>query len=68
MTPEQLAKAYVDTLNSQPNGWGQHVHPTLGVSHSILRQVYIAAGSQEAGIALIDAEFNSRKAANAPRK
>lgn len=35
-TLKDLARQYVDLLNSPPNGWGQHVHPMYGQSHAML--------------------------------
>ena len=31
---------YVDLLDSQPNGLGQHIHPIYGQSHNLLRKLY----------------------------
>lgn len=47
MTPEQLAKAYAETINGPANGWGQHVHPTLGVSHWIMLRLRKEVGEAE---------------------
>jgi hypothetical protein len=47
MTPEKLAKAYVQTINAPPNGWGQHVHPTLGRSDFIMLELRRLVGEQE---------------------
>ena len=33
---QDYAKHYVETIHSQPNGWGQHVSPIFGQSHTIL--------------------------------
>ena len=54
------AKAYVDLLNSPPNGWGQHVHPHYGQSHHMLRKCYERHG-QPAFTAALDAEFKRRR-------
>jgi len=48
MTPQDLAKAYAETINGPANGWGQHVHPTLGVSHGIMRRLQAMVGNVEA--------------------
>lgn len=29
---EDMAREYVETLNSPPNGWGQHVHKSTGLA------------------------------------
>jgi len=47
MTPQELAKAYVKTINGQPNGWGQYVHPTLGRSDFIMLRLRQLVGEQE---------------------
>lgn len=47
MTAQELANAYVEAINSPPNGWGQHYHPTLGRSDSILMRLYVEAGYVE---------------------
>lgn len=47
MTPEQIAKAYVETINGPANGWGQHVHPTLGRSHAIMLRLRRMVGEEE---------------------
>jgi hypothetical protein len=36
-TVQDYAKHYTETIYSQPNGWGQHVSPVFGPSHTILR-------------------------------
>lgn len=36
MTLEEYAKIYVETITSQPNGWGQCVHPIYGKSEGIM--------------------------------
>lgn len=47
MTPEDLAKAYAETIYGPVNGWGQHVHPTLGVSHGIMLRLRREVGEDE---------------------
>lgn len=39
-THRLLCQEYVDLLGSPPNGWGQHVHPIYGASHSMLWYLY----------------------------
>jgi len=34
-----MAKHYVDTINGQPNGWGQYCSPIYGQSHYIMRRM-----------------------------
>ncbi len=60
MTPQQLAKAYVATINGPANGWGQHVHPALGRSDYIMAHLYRAVGEYEAN-RLIDAAFREAR-------
>ena len=60
ITLEQAAKEYVDTLNGQSNGLGQHVHPTYGRSDYMMRAMWETFG-REAADAAIDAEFAKRK-------
>jgi hypothetical protein len=40
MTLNEYAKEYVDTILSPANGWGQHVHPTLGRSDYIMLEMF----------------------------
>jgi hypothetical protein len=47
MTPQDLAKAYAETIYVQANGLGQHVHLTLGRSDHIMRRIYAAVGEAE---------------------
>lgn len=54
MTPEELAKAYAETLARPANGWGQHVHPKLGRSDHIMLRLYKMVGEENAN-RLIDA-------------
>jgi hypothetical protein len=56
-TPEALAKAYVDTISGQANGWGQYVHPTLGISHAVLLRLHREAGKDK-GDRLLQIEFD----------
>ena len=46
-TLHQDAQDYVNVLNSQPNGWGQHVHPQFGQSHHMLSAMYRKHGRVE---------------------
>lgn len=57
MTLEEYAKEYVKTVTSQPNGWGQCVHPTLGRSDKIMIKMYRLFGGTPTEYA-IDKEFN----------
>jgi hypothetical protein len=47
MTPEELAKAYAETITGPANGWGQHCHPTLGRSDYIMRRLSAVVGHDE---------------------
>jgi len=47
MTPQELAQAYVRTINGAANGWGQHVHQTLGRSEFILLRIIREVGQEE---------------------
>jgi hypothetical protein len=47
MTPEQLAAAYAATIYGPANGWGQHVHPTLGRSDFIMLKLRGLVGEAE---------------------
>lgn len=44
---ERDALEYWELLDSEPNGWGQHVHPTFGQSHSMLRTMWSRHGELE---------------------
>lgn len=59
VTVEDYAREYVDTMRSQPNGWGQHVHPVYGRSDNLLLRMYRLFG-HDAVDAAIDDEFRSR--------
>jgi hypothetical protein len=60
MTVEEYAKAYVDTVLSTPNGWGQHVHPVYGRSDIIMIVMHRKFGNIPTEKA-IDKEFLSRR-------
>ena len=47
MTAQELATAYAQTICGPANGWGQHVHPRLGVSHSIMGLLRKLVGDDE---------------------
>jgi hypothetical protein len=47
MTPEQLAKAYAETINGPADGWGQHKHPTQGESGHIMLRIRRLVGEEE---------------------
>lgn len=44
LTLGEAAEEYVKTIYSAPNGWGQHAHPTLGISHNIMRRMWQTFG------------------------
>lgn len=54
-TLEELAREYVELLNSPPNAWGQHVHPTFGQSHAMLNAMIKAFGDMETFAAIHEA-------------
>ena len=56
MILEEYAREYVKTVMSNPNGWGQCVHPVLGRSDTILLKMYRLFGGVETEQA-IDKEF-----------
>lgn len=56
MTLEDYAKEYVKTVMSQPNGWGQCIHTTLGRSDEIMIRMYRLFGGVPSEYA-IEAEF-----------
>ena len=56
MTPQELAKAYVDTIMGPLNGWGQCVHPTLGRSDFILLRLQREVGNDVAA-SILNAEI-----------
>ena len=56
MTPQELAKAYAETITGPPNGWGEHVHPDLGRSDYIMLRIRQLVGDQECN-RLIDQEL-----------
>lgn len=45
--PNELARIYVETINGQPNGWGQYCHPQYGQSHSIMARLTRLVGHDE---------------------
>jgi hypothetical protein len=59
MTIEEYAKEYVDTILSQADGLGQYVHPTLGISDSIMLNMIKKFGDDETQEA-IKTELNNR--------
>ena len=60
MTLQEYARIYVDTINGPANGWGQHVHPTLGPTHAIMGLMWRKFGREESNAA-IDAAFKESK-------
>jgi hypothetical protein len=61
MTPQELAKAYAETIAGPTNGWGQCVHPTLGQSDYIMRRLYEMVGQDKANELLDKAMETARK-------
>lgn len=55
----EMASEYVACLDSQPNGWGQHIHRRFGQSHYILRYMNVKFGAKETQDA-ITLEFKHR--------
>jgi len=45
-TVEDYARHYVETINAPPNGWGQHVSPLFGQSHSVMIEASKRFGSE----------------------
>lgn len=37
---EEKCLEYVQLLDYPPNGWNQHIHPTYGQSHVMLRWLF----------------------------
>ena len=56
MSVEEWAKEYVKTVMSEPNGWGQCVHPVYGRSDEMLIRMYRLFGGVPTEQA-IDKEF-----------
>lgn len=46
-TVRLLCQEYVDLLNGPVNGWGQHIHPIYGNSHTMLRFLHRNGGEKE---------------------
>lgn len=63
MSVEKWAKEYVKTVMSQPNGWGQCVHPEYGRSDEMLIKMYRLFGGVPTEYA-IDEEFQRIKEKN----
>jgi hypothetical protein len=65
-TTDELVKAYIDTIQSPPNAWGQHVHPLLGRSEFIMLKLWSLIG-EDATILLIQKKLisNAVEQANA---
>lgn len=60
-TVEEAAADYVSLMLDKPrNGWGQHVHPIHGPSHSMLYKIGMKFGPYETEMA-VDAEFAKRR-------
>lgn len=60
MTLQEYAREYVKTVMSQPNGWGQCVHPTFGRSDEMMIKMYRLFGGVPVEYA-IDKEFKRIK-------
>ena len=58
MNKYDLAKAYAETIYGPANGWGQHVHPTLGRSDYIMFALRKLVGDAECN-ELIDAAMET---------
>jgi hypothetical protein len=54
LTLKEYAKAYAFTIYGPVNAWGQCVHPTLGVSNNILREMYRIFGEDASELAIND--------------
>lgn len=55
-TLEELAREYVDLLNSTPNAWGRYVHPIYGQSQAMLWHMIQTFGDMETYAAIHAAE------------
>lgn len=52
-TVDEFARHYVETLNAQSNGWGQHVSKRLGWSSTrIMMEMYTRFGKDAANAAI----------------
>jgi hypothetical protein len=49
---DTMAKHYVDTINGQPNAWGQYVSPIYGQSHDIINRMTWLFGSHVTQLAI----------------
>lgn len=68
MTLDQMAQEYVETLNSLPNAWGQHIHKKTGLkSHQLLNHITEIYGN-DATRKAIDNAFNDAISAGIWRK
>jgi hypothetical protein len=47
-------------LESAPNGWGQHVHPTHGQSHNMLHYLKLKYGGETVR-SVLDEHYESLK-------
>jgi len=54
-----MARHYVDTINCQPNGWGQYCSPIYGQSHHIMRHMIRLFGEDTTQRAIKKAEKES---------
>ena len=46
-TVEDYAKHYDETINSPPNGWGQHISAIFGQSQAIMHRAQRLFGEKE---------------------
>lgn len=53
-------KDYINLLESAPNGWGQHVHPTHGQSHNMLHYLKLKYGGETVR-SVLDEHYESLK-------
>jgi len=54
-----MARHYVDTINGNPNGWGQYVSPIYGQSHYIMMRMIRLFGEDTTQRAIKKAEKES---------
>jgi len=59
---KDIARQYVETLNNQPNGIGQHIHPLYGSSENMLGIMWQVFGRDIANNA-VDSAFAEKRAA-----
>jgi hypothetical protein len=52
---DTMAKHYVDTINGQPNAWGQYISILYGESHNIINRMTWLFGSHVTQMAITKA-------------